>query len=322
MTTVVVLLLLSLLAAAAQAEITGKGTGAYCACAAAPPPPCPGDDAGAGGDASADGGADGDAAEEEEEEANLEVQKLFISGSAGALLALAVAGRRPKQNVSTWTEVRSVEVQTYVEPAAPSLDLPPVIQFLPPPPARPPRPPQPELVYEIQEPVPRLSRAVQTAPTAETAETQSDWSGYPRKAETAMQTAPEPHTFPAGVQTLGIPHTAAFAQATVPMRNAETQYHPDDTYGDITFGGTSSLPYHPLLPSGASERGSASGGGLAAHGSKPLMLEKLNQTDPQGVITIGVQTGSLFVRDVLTQTQTTETGSGGEVRVATAPRRP
>ena len=253
------------------------------------------------------------------------MQKLFISGSAGALLALAVAGRRPKRDVSTWTESRTIEVQTYMEPAAPKLDLPPIIQFLPPPPPRPPRPPQPEIMYELQDPVPKRSTKSQTDPIQSTSSTQSDWTRYPAKVESGAQTAPPVDKYPMGVQTLGIPHTQAFCQAVVATRSSETQYSEDDVLEGLFLsgGGVAGGGYHPLLASGG-------GGGIgvgvgtsssSASTSKPLMLDKPNQTEPHDTVSFGVQTGSLFVRDVLTQTRSTESGSG-EVRVASGSRRP
>ena len=83
-----------------------------------------------------------------------DVQKLFISGSAGALLALAVVGQRRGQDANTWTGARDAEAQTYEEPRGPEVPMPPVVQYLPPQPPQPARPPAPQLVYDRKPKVP------------------------------------------------------------------------------------------------------------------------------------------------------------------------
>ena len=323
------LLLLLLSATLSSAEHIGKSTGAeeqLCTCG---PPSAPPEEAIEPEEEEEEEEAAEDEAEDEAEEDETEeddkrrscprrdVQKIFISGAAGAMLATAIAGRRTKRDNQTWTTMRDSSAQTYEEPRAPAPPLPPVVQYLPPPPPRPARPPPPELVYELTQPPPTRTAGNQTRAMAVESSGQTDWLGAPPKVTMGVQTASGADTFAMGVQTLGIPHSDGFAQAVPRTRECGVQWEPqketavagakpgyhlllaDDGAGGKSSS-SSSKPATSGDAGGSSASASASGG--SASGRSVLSLDKFIQTDPQGVQNLGVQTDSLYTRATEVQT--------------------
>ena len=181
---------------------------------------------------------------------NRDVQKLMISGAAGGFLALAVNGRRGERKAQVWTKSHDIAVQTYEEPRAPELPLPPVVQFVPPRPPQPARPPAPQLVYD-EKPKPQMrDMSCQVKSVGVVTDVQTDWTGAPDVVQRASQTAPPAATFATGVQTLGIPHKDGFTQATAHAFSRGTQpLDPDDPGLAIASvpGKLLGAAYHPLL---------------------------------------------------------------------------
>ena len=314
--TVVVVLLATL----SSAEHIGKSTGEeqLCTCA---PPSAPTEEViepeeaeeEEDGDEEEEAAQEDDAPGEEEEKRRScprrDVQKIFLSGAAGAALATAIAGRRTKRDHQTWTMMKDSSAQTYDEPRAPAPPLPPVIQYLPPPPPRPARPPAPELVYERAKPPPTREAGNQTRALAVESSGQTDLMMAPPVVQMGVQTMDAADTFPKGVQTLGIPHSDGFAQAVARTRECGMQWEPQEEVAEKKLG------YHLLLsdeqgPGGSSSKlatdagvgsGSASGRG-GGGGARTLLLDKFAQTDPQNVIPMGVQTDTLYTRATEMQT--------------------
>lgn len=256
------------------------------------------------------------------------MQKLFLSGSAGAFLALAIAGRRPKQDSQTWVETRESAAQTYDEPRAAEVALPPIVTYLPPPPPQPPRPPAPQLVYDLKPKAPMRSSTTQTTMVAVESAVQTDWHGAPAMLSRGNQTAPPLPSYEAGVQTLGIPHTDAFCQAGSSVRSTGTQPATTDMLDvSSTPGGRLGGAYHPLLaerrpqtagqssssssccssskqstaPSGSDAPSNVAGDGSWAQAA-PLPVNKMIQTMPQVATTTGMQCDANITRTASAQT--------------------
>jgi hypothetical protein len=329
-------LVVALCYSSAGASHLGKGTGSDmvgCTCA----PPSPPFELGQGAAAAANHlppPAPSNARWEEDQLLRCphrDVQKMFLSAVAGALLALALTGRRPRRGSQAWTSMRESSAQTEEEPAAPTRTLPPMVEYLPAPslqylpaPALPPLRPLPlPVFYDAATTSMHRAVGVQTHPQQVTSDCQTDVQGAAPKVQCETQTQPAAECFAMGTQCLGIPHTDGFAQAVARTREATTQWVPADAEGaqgeQVQTDG-----YHLLLAeqfravgsrqgvgaAGGTPRGaekptggaSRDDGESAAGRRKAFTLDKMLQTEPHGVLGVGVQTDSLYARAASAQT--------------------
>ena len=311
------LLLLLPISPSFASHAEGKSTGAAleqsCSCNAPPPAPAA---AGTEAASSTHESLDGEGYQSRSC-SRRDVQKMFLSAIAGAFFAIAISGRRTRLDAQTWTKRKESSAQTYEEPNAPDLPLPPIIQYLPPPPPRPAKMPLPELVYESVPPPPRRAASSQTRAMAVESNCQTEWMGAPAKVQREAQTMRPADSFAMGTQCVGIPHTDSFAQAVVRTREAATQWELPSAVESRAGAAGPGNDYHLLLsdehvPVGTRQAANASGSGGAAAPdeaadsgsgrSNVFRLDKMLQTEPHGVSAIGVQTNSLYSRAAGAQT--------------------
>ena len=261
--------------------------------------------AAAAGRALSDAAAAGRALSESDDCHRGDVQKMFISAVAGALLALAIIGGVPKRDANTWTRTGEASSQTYEEPVAPpALVIPPTVEYLPLPLPLP--PPPSELVYDLLPRAPTATAECQTVPSGVSSSCQTDWHGAPSLCHRRTQTMPAAQSFPAGVQTVAVPSLNAFSQTSRAAGDSvATQCDPPGADGQSSFAPPPSSSSSAAAAT-AAESPPRTGRSLGRMATMTAIAR--TQTEPV-LLHTGVQTSSTYTAPAYTQTD-----SGAAVR--------